>query len=336
MTTKWNRLLRGWGGHELGVGVATVLLAAIITAVNPQFLTLENVFDLLSNYAFLGILSVGLFVVLVSGGIDISFVATATVAQYVMAVVIIRYGGNMPVAFLIAASAGALLGLVNALLVYYLQMPSIVATIATLNVFYGLLIAFSRGRWIYNLPPWFKAFGDLKVIRLLREDGTSYGLSVMAVIFLAVVVVTGLFLKYTTLGRKICALGGNATAAARAGFGILKIQIVVYGYMGLLAGVAGMVHTLDVQTVAPNALVGKELSVVAAVVLGGASLSGGAGTVRGTVLGVALVAIMSNGLTLMRVPSVWNEAVIGLVILISVTLNARRAKKRRAPGCNDE
>ena len=313
----------------MGVAGAIVVIAAIVTAVNPQFLTLENAFDLLSNYAFLGILSVGLFVVLVSGGIDISFVAIAAVAQYVMAVTIVRYGGSMGLAFLIAASVGLLLGLGNALVVYFLEIPSIVATIATLNVFFGLLRVLSRGRWIYRLPSWFCEFGGWKVVRLLREDGTPYGLSVMAVIFLFVVVATGLMLKFTMLGRRIYALGGSAVAAERAGFSILRLQLFVYGYMGLLAGIAGMAHTLDVQTVAPNALVGKELGVFAAVVLGGASLTGGVGTIRGTVLGVALIAIMSNGLTLMRVPSVWYQVAIGAIILVSVTINAYRVKAPR-------
>jgi len=329
MLLNWKRPLRGWGTQEVGVACVVVILGAVITAVNPKFLTLENAFDLLSNYAFLGILSVGLFVVLVSGGIDISFIAVATVAQYVMAASIVRYGGNVGVAFLIAASVGMALGLMNGLVVHFLKIPSIVATIATLNIFYGLLRVFSGGRWIYNLPSWFRDFGNWRMLRLLREDGTAYGLSVTAMILLSVVVVTAVLLKYTTLGREIYALGGNPVAAKRAGFNILALQLFVYGYMGLLAGLAGMVHTLDVQTVAPNALVGKELGVFAAVVLGGASLTGGIGSTRGTVLGVALVAIMSNGLTLARVPSRWDQVAIGLVILISVTVGALQAKRAR-------
>jgi len=329
MFLNWKRLLGGWGAQEVGVACAVVILGMVITAVNPEFLTLENAFDLLSTYAFLGILAVGLFVVLVSGGIDISFIAVATVAQYVMATSIAHHGGNVGVAFLLATSIGMALGLMNGLVVYFLRIPSIVATIATLNIFYGLLRVFSGGRCIYNLPSWFGDFGDWRMLRLFREDGTSYGLSVTAVILLAVVVVTAVLLKYTTLGRKIYALGGNPVAATRAGFNVLAIQLFVYAYMGLLAGLAGLAHTLDVQTVEPNALVGKELGVFAAVVLGGASLTGGVGSTRGTVLGVALVAIMSNGLILTRVPSRWGQVAIGLVILVSVTVGAIRAKKAR-------
>jgi ribose/xylose/arabinose/galactoside ABC-type transport system permease subunit len=184
------------------------------------------------------------------------------------------------------------------------------------------------------MPAWFRDFGDWKVLQFAREDGTTYGLSVMAVVFLLAAVVTAGLLKHTMLGRKIYALGGNPVAAARAGVDVLLVQMFVYGYMGFLAGIAGIVHTLDVQAVAPNALVGKELGVFAAVVLGGASLTGGVGTAKGTVLGVALIAIMSNGLTLARVPADWDQTAIGLVILVSVTLAAyreRKAEKGRLP-----
>lgn len=333
MRRNWRRLLYGWGPQEIGVACAVLVLGIVITLVNPEFLTLENAFDLFSNYAFMGILSAGLLVVLVSGGIDISFVAVATVAQYVVAVVIVQYGGNIGIAFLVAAAVGTALGLTNAVVIHFLRIPSIVATIATMNIFHGLLIEFSGGRGIYNLPAWFRDFGAWNVVQFTRGDGTTYGLSVKAVVLFAVFVATAMLLKYTMLGRKVYALGGNPVAARRAGFNVLGIQIFVYGYMGLLAGIAGMVHTLDVPSVAPNALVGRELIVFAAVVLGGASLTGGVGTTRGTVLGVALVAILSNGLTLARVPPVWNKVAIGAVILISVTVGAirfRRALARRA------
>ena len=126
-------------------------------------------------------------------------------------------------------------------------------------------------------------------------------------------------------------MGGSPTAARRVGFNIFRLQMFVYGFMGLTAGLAGIVQALLVQTVAPNSIVGKELDVLAAVVLGGASLAGGAGTLFGTFLGVALIAIMSNGLTLMRVSSFWYNVFIGLIIILSVSLSAyqRRARTRR-------
>ena len=315
--------------HETFVFVAIVIFSAVITWQNPNFLTLENLFDLLKSYAFLGILAVGVLFVLISGGIDISFTAIATIAMYVMAVVSIQYGGNMLTALLIAATVGILLGLINACIIYFFKIHSIIATIATLNIYYGILTVLSGGKWIYALPTWFRDFADIKIFTLTNADDIKYGLSIVPVIWLVVVVIAWVILRYTLLGRGLYALGGNPASAKRVGFNTFRLQMFVYGFMGLLAGIAGVVQALLVQTVAPNSIVGKELDVIAAVVLGGASLFGGVGTVGGTVLGMTLIAVMSNGLTLMRVPSFWYNVFIGLIIIISVGASAYQHKRKR-------
>ena len=162
---------------------------------------------------------------------------------------------------------------------------------------------------------------------LTNANGVRYGLSVITLIWFALILLGWFILRKTVLGRSIYALGGNAASAQRAGFNILRLQLFVYGFMGLMAGIGSVMQALLVQTVAPNSLVGKELDVIAAVVLGGASLTGGVGTMLGTVLGVALIAIMSNGLTLMHVPSFWYKVVTGFIILVSVGANAWRQKR---------
>jgi simple sugar transport system permease protein len=315
--------------HETYVALALIVFGVIITLVNPSFLTLENLFDLLKSYSFLGILSIGVLFVLISGGIDISFTAVATVAAYVMTVVSIHYGGNMVTAFLIAGAVGMALGLINAGVIYFFNIPSIITTIATLNIFYGILTVLSGGKWIYALPPWFREFADIRVFTLTNADGIRYGLSIITVIWLGVIVVAWVILRYTLLGRGLYAMGGNLSSAQRVGFNIFRLQMFVYAFMGLMAGLAGGVQVLLVQTMAPNSMVGKELDVIAAVVLGGASLFGGSGTLLGTLLGVALIAIMSNGMTLMRVPSFWYNVFIGLIIIISVSVSAYRRKQRK-------
>jgi simple sugar transport system permease protein len=318
-----------FGTHEAYVLLAIVVLCVIITAVNPSFLTLENLFDLLKSYSFVGILAVGVLFVLISGGIDISFTAVATVAMYVMAVVIIRFGGNMLTAFVTASVIGIGLGAINALVIYFFNIHSIIATIATLNIYYGLLIVFSGGKWIYALPQWFREFAEIRVFTLTNADGIAYGLSIITVIWFALLALAWVILRYMRIGRGIYAMGGNPSSARRVGFNIFRLQLFVYSFMGWLAGIAGVILALLVQTVAPNQIVGKELDVLAAVVLGGASLFGGVGTLGGTVLGVALIAIMSNGLTMMRVPSFWYNVFIGLTILISVSFSAYQYKKRK-------
>jgi len=319
-----------FSSYEAIVFVAIVILGAIITMVNPNFLTLENILDLLKSYSFVGILAIGVLFVLVSGGIDISFTATATVAMYIMAVIVNSYGGNMFTVFLIASVVGIVLGTFNALLLHYFNIHSIIITIATLNIYYGLLTFFSGGKWIYSLPVWFREFAQLRVFTLSNPTGGQYGLSIVTVIWLGLLLIAWIILRFTLIGRGIYALGGNPVSAKRVGFNILRLQLFVYGFMGWLSGIAGVVLTLLVQSVAPNSIVGKELDVLAAVVLGGASLIGGVGTLGGTVLGVLLIATMNNAMTLMRIPAYWYDVFIGLIILISVSASAIQYKRKKS------
>lgn len=315
--------------YETFVFLAIVILGAIITSVNPNFLTLENLLDLIKSYSFVGILAIGVLFVLISGGIDISFTATATVAMYTMAIIINKYGGNMFTAFLIASVVGIILGMFNAIIVHFFKIHSIIATIATLNIYYGLLTVFSGGKWIYSLPDWFREFAQVRVFTLTNPTGGEYGLSIITVIWFVLLVLAWVILRYTIIGRGIYALGGNPTSAERVGFSVVRLQFFVYGFMGWLAGVAGVVLTLLVQSVAPNSIVGKELDVLAAVVLGGASLMGGVGTLGGMLLGVILIATMNNGMTLMRIPAFWYDVFIGLIIVISVSVSAYQHKKKK-------
>jgi simple sugar transport system permease protein len=319
--------------HEFYVLIVLIALSAVITSINREFFTLENLFDLLKSYSFVGILAVGVLIVLISGGIDISFTAMTSVAEYVTAIFIINVTGNIAVAFFIAIAVGVLLGAFNATLIHFLRIPTIITTIATLNIYYGLLSFFSGGKWIYSLPPWFRDFSVIQVLNLVNRSGNAYGLSIVTVIWVAIVLVALFVLRYTTLGRSIYAVGGSRVSAQRVGLNILRTQYFVYCFMGFLSGIAAVVHALLVMNVAPNALVGKELDVIAAVVLGGANLAGGAGTLFGTILGVTLVALLSNGITLMRVSSFWYNVFIGLIILVSVSMSAyqlRMKERQRA------
>lgn len=314
--------------HETYVFLAIVIFALIITLINPSFFTLENLFDMLKSYSLMGTFAIGVLFVLISGGIDISFTAIATITGYVIAVLLLSHGDqlNIVYVFMIAGGIGILLGMINAALIFFFKIPSIITTIATLNIYYGVLTVLSHGKWLYGFPEWFGKYTQMYVFTLKNASGTTYGLSVITVFWFVLLLIAWFILRYTLLGRSIYAMGGNMASASRAGFNLLKIQLFVYSFMGLMAGFASVIQAMLVQTVAPNSLVGKELDVLAAVVLGGASLTGGTGSVLGAVLGVALIAIMGNGLTLMHVPSYWYKVVIGTVILISVGSSAYRRK----------
>jgi len=308
--------------------IVILVLCAGLGVANAQFLTVQNLFDLLTSYAFVGILALGLLVVLIAGGIDISFTATASVAQYVALAVANAYGAaNWISVCATAIGIGGALGAINAIFIQKLRIPSIIVSVATLNVFYGLLIFFTGGKYIYSLPDWF-ATGIFWFEFEWGKD-TSYGVNLQILALAVCFLVTWLLLNRTNIGRQIYAMGGNADAARRLGFHMFGLNMLVYCYMGVMAGVASLVQAQLAQSVAPTVLVGKELDVVAAVVLGGASLMGGVGTVLGTFLGLALLAILQNGLILLGVSSYWSPLFVGLVILISVSVTAWSQRERR-------
>jgi simple sugar transport system permease protein len=301
-----------------------LILGATFTLANPRFLALQNILDLLKSYSFFGILSVGELVVLLSGGIDISFTAIAQVAEYVTVAVILQYGGNLITATLISCAIGIILGLANGLLIHFLRIPPIITTIATLNLYFGALYVISTGNIIYRVPQFYQ---DLSNATL------PGGVPMVVGLWTGVVIVTGLILRYTLLGRSIYALGGNPAAAERVGFKVLHTRLFVYSFIGLLAGFGSIVHTALVQSAIPNSIVGHELDVLAAVVLGGANIFGGSGSLIGTFMGVGLLAMLGNGLTLMGISSYWNDVVVGCVLLVGVTfssLQRMRLASRRA------
>lgn len=311
--------------HELFLGLTILVIGGYLSFASSDFLTLGNIYDLINNYAMLTILACGLFIVLISGGIDISFPAMTIISQYVMVTLIQGTSGNFALAFALAGGLGLLLGLINATLVNRLNVPSIIITISTLNIFYGLLLYLTKGVWLYSYPEWFEE--GVMLFKFTAADGYDYGLSLPIITLLAVVALTGFIMNKTSVGRMIYAMGGNREAASRMGFGIFKMQLFVYGYMGLMSGVAGVVQSATVLTVAPDSLLGYELTVLAAVVLGGTSIVGGRGTLLGTLLGVILLAVLQNGLNLLGISSYWHTVVTGVVIVTSISMTAWSQRK---------
>ena len=303
--------------HDVQIGAIVLLMLAFFGMLSPGFLTLGNFADLLETYSVMAIMAAGLLVVLISGGIDISFEAIAAVSQFLVATILVRFGGNWFVAFSLAGLFGALLGAVNALLIYYLRAISVIVTISTMTFYFSILMFVTQGRSIYNLPNWFTS--DLSFLSV------PFPVMVAAV----ALVLTLFILSRLTIGRQIYGLGGNPEAAKRMGCNIVGLQCFAYGYSGFMAAIAGIVQAHRVEEVVPYALIGRELDVLAAVVLGGASLAGGIGTVSGTVLGILLLAVLQNGLTLLGVSSYSFGLVTGVVILVSVSATAYTAKRQR-------
>jgi simple sugar transport system permease protein len=314
------RLLRH---NETYLVLLILALCAGITLANPAFLTFENVAGFLKSCSMIGIMAVGaLFVLVLAGSPDVSFTAIAQVVEYAIAVATLRWGGNIYVALLVAAAMGVLMGLVNGAIIHSFRVPTIIVTIATFNIYFGMLYVITAGKLINVVHPMFREFGHALLFPQTSKIGGTYGLSLMPLVWLAAVVVAWFILRRTFLGRSVFAIGGNEIAAERMGVNTLRTRLFVFGFVGLLSGVAAVVHLSIVQSVVPNIIVGKELEVIAAVVLGGASVFGGKGTLLGTVLGVLLFAILNNGLTLLNFSSYWYNVTIGVVITVAITNSA--------------
>ncbi|KQV14336.1 sugar ABC transporter permease [Rhizobium sp. Root1203] len=316
--------------HEFWLLVLLIVVIVCFTSLNGDFLTLRNTSDMVVSTAYVGILCSGLLVVLIAGGIDVSFTASASIAQYAALTFVNRFGGDWFLLIVIACLIGVLCGMMNAVLIYRFRIKSIIATIAMLNVLYGLLIAVTDGRYISLLPPWFE--DGVSWFELSDVDGITYSINLQIALLLLSFGFTWVLLRRSNVGRQIYAMGGNPEAARRMGFGVFRLHLIVYGYMGFTAGLASIAQSQLALQVMPSALVGKELDVLAAVVLGGASLIGGVGTIFGTILGVSLLAVMQTGLLMVGVSSYWLQFFSGLVIVVAMSITAvqlQRSKQLR-------
>ncbi|TGR23164.1 MULTISPECIES: ABC transporter permease [unclassified Mesorhizobium] len=318
-----------FGRSERALALAILITGIILSLSSPYFLTAPNLINLIETYSVTAILAAGVLVVLVCGGIDISFTATAASAQYLAAILATKYGVPLVPTLLLSGGLGIGLGALNALLIHYLRVGSIIVTIATSSIYYAMLIYLTDAHEIYDLPDWWAE--PVVLFRTVMPSGDVVKIGLPILVMGLVVACTHLLMSHTRLGRQIYAFGGNPEAASRIGINILGIQLFAYGYLGLLAAVGGFIQAYRVHQAVPTAMAGQELNVLAVAILGGASLVGGIGTVGGVVLGLLFLAILQNGLNLLGVSSYFFGVVTGLAILISILMTGYAEKRSRRP-----
>ena len=300
--------------------VVLAVMSLILSVASDQFFTLVNLANVLNASAVNVIFAVGLLVVLIAGGIGISFAVAASVVQYITVFALDALGGgNWVFGFLIAGSLGIGLGAINAFLIHYFRIISIVVTIATFNAFFGLLMFITSGRYLYNLPDWWTS--RVILLEYKTTSGRWAELILPVAVMFACAVATWFLIRKTTTGRQLYAFGDNPEGARRIGINVARMQFLAFGWCGLMAGIGGLMQVNIVQEVVPNALLGRELSVLAAVVLGGARLGGGKGSVLGCFLGVLLIAVMQNGLNLLGVSPFAFKMIVGAFILFAITMS---------------
>lgn len=307
--------------------IALVVLCVVIAVLSDKFLTMDNGWNVLRQISVNICISVGMTLIVLTAGIDLSVGSVLALCGAITAG-LLKNGIRMPSAdlfigftllgaLLAGIIAGALLGLFNGFVITKFKVPPFVGTLAMLTIARGLTMLWTQGHPISNLGPSFSVIGT----------GWLLGIPVPVWIAGWVVLIAVFITRQTRLGRYIYAIGGNENAAILSGISINKVKLIVYSIAGALAAVGGIMVTSRLDSAQPNAGTGYELDAIAAVVIGGTSLSGGKGSIGGRVMGAVIIGVLNNGLVLLNVSPFWQQVVKGAVILIAVIIDKGGNKK---------
>lgn len=300
-----------------GIVLSFALLVVVLAIASPNFLSPNNLFNVLRQVSINGVLAIGMTFVILTAGIDLSVGSILALAGAVTASLVT---GDAPFHPLIAVAAGIGTGLVcggvNGILIARFNMPAFVVTLGMLSVARGATLLYSGGRPIPNLSSEFRWLGQ----------GTILGVPVPVIIFAVVFAIAAFVLRYTIYGRRVYAVGGNPKSARTSGINPQHIIFSVYAIMGAMAGLAGVMLTARTTSALPQAGIGYELDAIAAVVIGGTSLTGGLGRISYTLIGVLLIGVISNGLDLLGVSSYYQQIIKGSIIVFAVMVDRSRAK----------
>ena len=311
---------RAFAVREAGVLLALIALCVGMSFASPYFFTLRNIFNVLQGMSTIGIMAVGMTMVLIAGGLDLSVGSVLAVGAVLTARLMTYSGVNPWLAVVGGLAAGAAIGAVNGVLITRAKIVPFIATLGTLSVARGLaflLATRGSGSVASNVP--------------MRDPGVAFlgagyvgPVPVPVLLMLAIVAVAAVFLGNTVLGRQIYAIGSNPRAARLSGIAVERVQMITYIVAGGLSALAGIVTTGLFATASANLGAGIELDVIAAAVIGGTSLRGGEGTVIGTLIGAAIMAVVRNAFVLLGLPLHLQVMIIGIVILLAVGLDRRR------------
>jgi L-arabinose transport system permease protein len=303
---------------RVGVLIALVALVGYLWRTSPFFLTTNNFTNIGSSIAVLGIVAVASTLVIVGGGLDISTGSNVALAG-VAAAKAMSWGWGPWGAIFAAVASGCLAGLLNGLLVARLGVNPLIATLGTLSIFRGLAFIASGGVAVAVPEATFVKIGTGRIL----------GLPNPFIMLLVVLLLASVFLRMTTIGRNIYALGGNPEAARLAGINITRYKVGLYVTSGALAGLSAVVLTARLGSAQPLAGAGLELDAVAACVLGGVALAGGTGSIGGTVLGVVVLGVVNNGLSILQVDSFYQYLARGGVLVVAVVLDELTTGRRK-------
>lgn len=298
------------GIFTYGILIFLIVLFIILSFSSPYFLTVENLTKVIRQVAVVGIVTVSMTMVILTGGIDLSVGSMLALSSVILAKLMVA-GVNVPVAIILTLVAGMTLGLFNGFLINKIKISPLISTLGTMTVYSGLTYILTGGRSIFGFPDSFSFIGQGYILKLP-----------VPILILGLVYVFGFFiLNNTRFGRYLYGIGANERASILSGVNVNKVKYIAYIISGLLSSLAAVVMLSRVNSALPNLGEGLEFDVVTAVVLGGVSVNGGEGKLQGVIIGLLIIAILSNGMILLGVGNYFQTVVKGLVLLVAVGID---------------
>jgi ribose transport system permease protein len=303
-------------GRESGIIIGFLILCAVFAWLNPAFMRVDNLLDVAQQSSITAVLAIGMTLVIITAGIDLSVGSVVALSAYLTADLMAR-DVVIPLAIVAGLGCGLLTGALNGLLITKGQLPSFIVTLGTMSLIRGLVLIYSQGTPVYGVPSAFKGL----------IGGRLLGVPIPVLIAAVIAILAHLALQYTPFGQQVIAIGGNEEAARLSGINVQRRLVSVYMISGMLAGVGALILTARLGAAEPISGVGYELNAIAAAVMGGASLAGGQGSILGTVVGALIMGALQNGLTLNNVPSFYQQVAVGAVIIVAVFVDQWRRRK---------
>lgn len=305
---------------ELTTVIALIILMAVITIINSNFLTANNLLNLLLQVTSNALIAFGMTFVILTGGIDLS-VGSILALSSALTAGLLGSGMTVTLAILISLILGCILGMMNGLLISYGKLAPFIVTLATMTIFRGATLVYTNGN------PITKGLSDTFLFQFLGQ-GYIVGIPFPVIIMFIVFIVLYVLLHKTAFGKSVYAIGGNEKAAYISGVKLNKVKIIIYSISGMMASISGLIITSRLSSAQPTAGASYEMDAVAAVVLGGTSLSGGKGRILGTLIGALIIGVLNNGLNIIGVSAFWQQVVKGVVILIAVLIDRFKVVKQ--------
>ncbi|MDO6355654.1 ribose ABC transporter permease [Caloramator sp. CAR-1] len=299
-----------------GMSLVLLLMIILMTILSPAFLTTRNIMNVIRQISVISIIGFGVTMVIITTGIDLSSGSVLALAGVVATS--FAHPGQYPIIIpiIMGLLVGAIAGSINGTFVAFGELPAFIPTLGMMIAARGFALIYSNGRPITNLSQMYEFIGG----------GYLFGVPFPIYVMFFTAVISHILLKHTKFGRYIYAIGGNAQAAIVSGINVKKYLVLVYTYAGLLAGLAGIVLSSRLSAGQPTAGVNYELDAIAAAVIGGTSLSGGIGTITGTIVGALIMGVLNNGLDLLQVSAYWQQVLKGAIIIGAVLLDKKKKK----------